>query len=74
MRPALGGRGCGQDAGLWRCVVVAALALVLASRVVAEDPTDPVEPGDIKFVRQAAGMDDVAPATCPHWIHRRGYT
>ena len=74
MRPALGGSGCGQDAGLWRCVVVAALALVLASRVVAEEPTDPVEPGDIKFVRQAAGMDDVAPATFPHWIHRMGYT
>lgn len=32
------------------------------------------EPGDIKFVRQAAGMDDVPPAVFPHWIHRMSYT
>lgn len=32
------------------------------------------EPGDIKFVRQAAGMDDVVPAVFPHWVHRMAYT
>jgi c(7)-type cytochrome triheme protein len=32
------------------------------------------EPGDVKFVRQAAGMDDVPPALFPHWIHRMSYT
>jgi c(7)-type cytochrome triheme protein len=31
------------------------------------------EPGDVKFVRQAAGMDDVPPASFPHWIHRLQY-
>jgi c(7)-type cytochrome triheme protein len=36
--------------------------------------TNPAEPGDIKFVRQAAGMDDVPPAVFPHWIHRMSYT
>jgi len=48
--------------------------LLLAVSVLAEESPDPGEPGDIKFVRQAAGMDDVAPATFPHWIHRMGYT
>jgi c(7)-type cytochrome triheme protein len=49
--------------------------LLLAASLPAEEPVDePAEPGDIKFVRQAAGMDDVAPATFPHWIHRMGYT
>jgi c(7)-type cytochrome triheme protein len=56
-----------------RTVGLAALLLVAAS-VLAGEPADPVEPGDIKYVRQAAGMDDVAPATFPHWIHRMGYT
>lgn len=37
-------------------------------------PASPTEPGDIKFVRQAAGMDDVPPAVFPHWIHRMSYT
>lgn len=31
------------------------------------------EPGDIRFERQAAGMDDVPPAVFPHWIHRMQY-
>lgn len=48
--------------------------LLLAASVLADEPADPAEPGDIKYVRQAAGMDDVAPATFPHWIHRMGYT
>lgn len=48
--------------------------LLLAASALADEPADPVEPGDIKYVRQAAGMDDVAPATFPHWIHRMGYT
>jgi c(7)-type cytochrome triheme protein len=58
---------------VWRRFVASAvLALLLASVVAADDDTG--EPGDIKFVRQAAGMDDVAPATFPHWIHRMSYT
>jgi len=47
------------------------LTLSLASAVTADESS---EPGDIKFVRQSAGMDDVTPATFPHWIHRLGYT
>ena len=53
---------------------VASLVLALASGVVAEESGEPAEPGDIKFMRQAAGMDDVPPATFPHWIHRMAYT
>lgn len=49
-------------------------SLLLAASALAEGPSDQAEPGDIKYVRQAAGMDDVAPATFPHWIHRMGYT
>jgi c(7)-type cytochrome triheme protein len=48
--------------------------LLLASAVTADDATEPSEPGDLKFVRQAAGMDDVLPARFPHWIHRMSYT
>lgn len=48
------------------------LALLLASVGTAADLAG--QPGDVKFVRQAAGMDDVAPATFPHWIHRMSYT
>lgn len=36
-------------------------------------PAVPAEPGDITFVRQAAGMDDVPPAVFPHWVHRMAY-
>ena len=51
--------------------VAACLAVVLQCAV----PSSPAEePGDIKFVRQAAGMDDVVPAVFPHWIHRMAYT
>ena len=54
----------------WRARRLAAvgLALLLACAAGAD------EPGDIRFVRQAAGMDDVAPAVFPHWIHRMQYT
>jgi len=58
-------------------VVLLLLAALLASGVAADEATgqaEPNEPGDIKFVRQAAGMDDVAPAVFPHWIHRMAYT
>jgi c(7)-type cytochrome triheme protein len=48
-------------------------ALMAASICTAEDAAEPSEVGDIRFVRQAAGMDDVAPATFPHWIHRMAY-
>jgi len=51
--------------------LVLLLALVFATGVTADEPS---EPGDIKFVRQSAGMDDVSPATFPHWIHRMAYT
>lgn len=51
------------------------LVLLLALTSTAGFPADqPTEPGDIKFVRQAAGMDDVSSATFPHWIHRMAYT
>lgn len=55
----------------WSLLLVCA---VLASAVTAEEAGEPSEPGDIRFVRQAAGMDDVPPATFPHWIHRMQYT
>lgn len=56
-----------------RCVVAcwATLAVLVTARVAAQDAA---EPGDIKYERQAAGMDDVAPATFPHWVHRMNYT
>jgi c(7)-type cytochrome triheme protein len=60
-----------RRAGLQPRVLLVVLAMALAVPVAADEP---VEPGDIKFVRQSAGMDDVAPATFPHWIHRMGYT
>jgi c(7)-type cytochrome triheme protein len=50
-------------------IFVAAVGLALFAAAV-----NPAEPGDIKFVRQAAGMDDVPPAVFPHWIHRMSYT
>jgi c(7)-type cytochrome triheme protein len=53
-----------------------AVALMLGAistvTVLAEEEAR--EPGDVRFVRQAAGMDDVAPAIFPHWIHRMQYT
>jgi c(7)-type cytochrome triheme protein len=52
-------------------ISLAVLAMSLAAVVVADEPG---ELGDIKFVRQSAGMDDVPPATFPHWIHRMSYT
>lgn len=52
--------------------VVAALAFLCL--MPAARAGDGSEPGDIKFVRQSAGMDDVPPATFPHWIHRMAYT
>ena len=54
-----------------RRVPLVVLGILLTTAVVADDAT---EPGDIKFVRQSAGMDDVAPATFPHWVHRMAYT
>ena len=77
IRTVVGGHGCGHHSGPRHCVAVAvaalALALALASGAVAEESGEPAEPGDIKFTRQAAGMDDVPPATFPHWIHRIQY-
>jgi c(7)-type cytochrome triheme protein len=52
----------------WRPLLTPVLALLVACAATAD------EPGDITFVRQAAGMDDVAPAVFPHWIHRMQYT
>lgn len=50
-------------------------ATCLAAVLLGLAPSSPAEePGDIKFVRQAAGMDDVVPAVFPHWIHRMAYT
>jgi c(7)-type cytochrome triheme protein len=60
---------CRRGTG-WRGAIVV-MGILLTTGVVAEDAT---EPGDIKFVRQAAGMDDVSPATFPHWVHRMAYT
>jgi c(7)-type cytochrome triheme protein len=48
--------------------------LLIAVGVMAQEPETIGEPGDVKFVRQSAGMDDVPPAMFPHWIHRMGYT
>lgn len=56
------------------CVAWLGALLLFAMSARADESAEPSEPGDIKFVRQAAGMDDVAPATFPHWIHRMGYT
>ena len=55
-------------------LLVLLLALPFVAGVTADEPVEPTEPGDIKFVRQSAGMDDVLPATFPHWIHRMAYT
>jgi c(7)-type cytochrome triheme protein len=50
-------------------------AACLAFFLLSLAPSLPAEePGDITFVRQAAGMDDVAPAVFPHWVHRMAYT
>lgn len=54
--------------GAVRRAALALLALLVVPAAQAE------EPGDITFVRQSAGMDDVAPAVFPHWIHRMAYT
>lgn len=54
--------------------LVSLAVLWLASGAAADEAVEPSEPGDIKFVRQAAGMDDVSPASFPHWIHRMSYT
>jgi c(7)-type cytochrome triheme protein len=60
-----------RRAALQPRVLLVVLGMALVVPVVADEP---VEPGDVKFVRQSAGMDDVPPATFPHWIHRMGYT
>jgi c(7)-type cytochrome triheme protein len=54
----------------WREALVV-WGVLLTTGVVADDAA---EPGDIKFARQSAGMDDVSPASFPHWIHRMAYT
>jgi c(7)-type cytochrome triheme protein len=56
-----------------RTVRSAAVAAVVGLTLFAA-LANPAEPGDITFVRQAAGMDDVPPAVFPHWIHRLSYT
>lgn len=58
--------------GLRRPILLVTLAALCSTPVVQAG--DGGEPGDIKFVRQAAGMDDVPPAVFPHWIHRMAYT
>jgi c(7)-type cytochrome triheme protein len=67
------GQPCGRrDIGWHLGISLAVLAaLWLVSGASADEAG---EPGDIKFVRQSAGMDDVPPATFPHWIHRMSYT
>lgn len=55
----------------FRRVGAACLAAVVLGLA---EPSPAEEPGDIKFVRQAAGMDDVVPAVFPHWVHRMAYT
>lgn len=60
-----------RRAGLHRRALLVVLGILLTGVVVADESS---EPGDIKFVRQSAGMDDVSPATFPHWIHRMAYT
>ena len=68
-------RSQGQARLEWpRCGLALLAAALVVSAVAADDSSEPSETGDIRFVRQAAGMDDVAPATFPHWIHRMGYT
>lgn len=57
-----------RRARLTGAACVAFVLLCIAPLLPAE------EPGDISFVRQAAGMDDVAPAVFPHWVHRMAYT
>ena len=52
-----------------RSALLASSVLMLAGSVTAS-----AEPGDLRFVRQAAGMDDVPAAVFPHWIHRMSYT
>jgi c(7)-type cytochrome triheme protein len=64
--PPAAGRGPVHVARRSAAFVLLALSAAIASQ--AE------EPGDITFVRQSAGMDDVAPAVFPHWIHRMAYT
>ncbi len=49
---------------------VAGMLLILALLV---SVAAMAEPGDITFVRQAAGMDDVPPAVFPHSVHRMSY-
>jgi c(7)-type cytochrome triheme protein len=67
MRAADHGREhANRASGLGILPITVAMLCVLTAR--AE------EPGDIRFVRQAAGMDDVAPAVFPHWVHRMAYT
>jgi c(7)-type cytochrome triheme protein len=63
-----------QARSIGRRLLWVMFALLLAVGVTAQESEPAGEPGDIKFVRQAAGMDDVAPATFPHWIHRMAYT
>ena len=63
-----------QSRGIGRRLLSAMFTLLLAVGVMAQEPEVASEPGDTKFVRQSAGMDDVPPATFPHWIHRMAYT
>ena len=66
-------RARSDGGGRRRFALVTLAALWLVPGAWADEGAEP-EPGDIKFVRQSAGMDDVPPAVFPHWVHRMGYT
>jgi c(7)-type cytochrome triheme protein len=60
--------------GRWARALRTGLTLGLFAAAAWPADEAATEPGEIRFVRQAAGMDDVAPAVFPHWVHRMAYT
>ena len=50
----------------WSAAVLLAIAL-------AWPACEAAEYGDVMFTRKVQGMDDIPPATFPHWIHRMQY-